>query len=167
VSIEKMRNIGIIAHIDAGKTTTTERMLYYTGKSHRIGEVHEGAATEVDSSELAFKIAASMAFKEMARGAEPFLLEPIMDVEVVVPNEYMGDVIGDLNSRRGKVREIAEQAGARVVHAQVPLAEMFGYATALRSCTQGRATFTMQLAVYDEVPASKYAAILASQRAAS
>ena len=129
--------------------------------------VYDGSYHEVDSSELAFKIAASMAFKEMARGAEPFLLEPIMDVEVVVPNEYMGDVIGDLNSRRGKVREIAEQAGARVVHAQVPLAEMFGYATALRSCTQGRATFTMQLAVYDEVPASKYAAILASQRAAS
>ena len=124
--------------------------------------VYDGSYHEVDSSELAFKIAASMAFKEIAKRAEPFLLEPIMDVEVVVPHEYMGDVIGDLNSRRGKVRGMAEQAGAKVVRAHVPLAEMFGYATALRSRTQGRATFTMQFALYDEVPASKCAAIIAS-----
>ena len=124
--------------------------------------VYDGSYHEVDSSELAFKIAASMAFKEMARKAEPFLLEPIMDVEVVVPDAYMGDVLGDLNSRRGKVYGLAEQAGAKVVHAHVPLAEMFGYATALRSRTQGRATFTMQFALYDEVPASKCAAIVAS-----
>ena len=129
--------------------------------------VYDGSYHEVDSSELAFKIAASMAFKDIAKGAEPFLLEPIMDVEVVVPNEYMGDVIGDLNSRRGKVRGMAEQAGAKVVRAHVPLAEMFGYATALRSRTQGRATFTMQFALYDEVPASKCAAIIASERVAS
>jgi elongation factor G len=124
--------------------------------------VYDGSYHEVDSSELAFKIAASMAFKQTARKAEPFLLEPIMDVEVVVPDAYMGDVLGDLNSRHGKVRGLAEQAGAKVVRAHVPLAEMFGYATALRSRTQGRATFTMQFALYDEVPASKCAAMVAS-----
>src|SRR5215467_637894 len=124
--------------------------------------VYDGSYHEVDSSELAFKIAASMAFKEIARKAEPFLLEPIMDVEVVVPDAYMGDVLGDLKGRRGKVCGLADQAGAKVVHAHVPLAEMFGYATALRSRTQGRATFTMQFASYDEVPASKCAAMIAS-----
>src|SRR5499426_2782284 len=129
--------------------------------------VYDGSYHEVDSSELAFKIAASMAFKEIARKAEPFLLEPIMDVEVVVPDAYLGDVLGDLNSRRGKVYGLAEQAGARVVRAHVPLAEMFGYATALRSRTQGRATFTMQFASYGEVPASKCAAMIAAGRVAS
>jgi elongation factor G len=124
--------------------------------------VYDGSYHEVDSSELAFKIAASMAFKEIAKKAEPSILEPIMDVEVVVPNEYMGDVIGDLNSRRGKVRGLEERAGAKVILAQVPLAEMFGYATDLRSHTQGRATFTMQVAFYDEVPAHKCAEIVAS-----
>jgi elongation factor G len=124
--------------------------------------VYDGSYHEVDSSELAFKIAASMAFKDIAKKAEPGLLEPIMNVEVVVPNEYMGDVIGDLNSRRGKVRGLEERAGAKVILAQVPLAEMFGYATDLRSRTQGRATFTMQVAFYDEVPVHKCAEILAS-----
>jgi elongation factor G len=122
--------------------------------------VYDGSYHEVDSSELAFKIAASMAFKETAKKAEPSILEPIMNVEVVVPNEYMGDVIGDLNSRRGKVRGLEERAGAKVILAQVPLAEMFGYATDLRSRTQGRATFTMQVAFYDEVPAHKCAEIM-------
>ncbi len=124
--------------------------------------VYDGSYHEVDSSELAFKIAASMAFKDIAKKADPGILEPIMNVEVVVPNEYMGDVIGDLNSRRGKVRGLEESAGAKVVLAQVPLAEMFGYATDLRSRTQGRATFTMQVAFYDEVPAHKCAEIMAS-----
>ena len=124
--------------------------------------VYDGSYHDVDSSELAFKIAASMAFKEIAKKAEPSILEPIMDVEVVVPNEYMGDVIGDLNSRRGKVRGLEERAGAKVILAQVPLAEMFGYATDLRSHTQGRATFTMQVAFYDEVPAHKQAEIVTS-----
>ena len=124
--------------------------------------VYDGSYHDVDSSELAFKIAASMAFKEIAKKADPIILEPIMNVEVVVPNEYMGDVIGDLNSRRGKVRGLEEQAGAKVILAQVPLAEMFGYATELRSRTQGRATFTMQFAFYDEVPAHKYADIITS-----
>jgi elongation factor G len=124
--------------------------------------VYDGSYHEVDSSELAFKIAASMAFKDIAKKAEPSILEPIMNVEVVVPNEYMGDVIGDLNSRRGKVRGLEERAGAKVILAQVPLAEMFGYATDLRSRTQGRATFTMQVAFYDEVPVHKCAEIMAS-----
>jgi elongation factor G len=124
--------------------------------------VYDGSYHEVDSSELAFKIAASLAFKEIAKKAEPSILEPIMSVEVVVPNEYMGDVIGDLNSRRGKVRGLEERARAKVILAQVPLAEMFGYATDLRSRTQGRATFTMQVAFYDEVPAHKSAEIMAS-----
>jgi elongation factor G len=117
--------------------------------------LYDGSYHEVDSSELAFKIAASMAFKDAAKKADPTILEPMMSVEVVVPEEYMGDVIGDLSSRRGKVRGMEDRAGAKVVLAHVPLAEMFGYATDLRSRTQGRATFTMQFAFYDEVPAHK------------
>ena len=124
--------------------------------------VYDGSYHEVDSSELAFKIAASIAFKDIAKKADPCILEPIMHVEIVVPNEYMGDVIGDLNSRRGKVRGLEERAGAKVILAQVPLAEMFGYATDLRSRTQGRATFTMQFAFFDEVPAHKCAGIMTS-----
>jgi len=124
--------------------------------------VYDGSYHEVDSSELAFKIAASIAFKDIAKKADPCILEPIMNVEVVVPNEYMGDVIGDLNGRRGKVRGLEERAGAKVILAQVPLAEMFGYATDLRSRTQGRATFTMQFAFFDEVPAHKCAEIMMS-----
>jgi elongation factor G len=122
--------------------------------------LYDGSYHEVDSSELAFRIAASLAFKEAARKADPVILEPIMSVEVVVPEEYMGDVIGDLNARRGKIRGLEERAGAKVVLAHVPLAEMFGYATDLRSRTQGRATFTMQFAFYDEVPAHKQEELL-------
>jgi elongation factor G len=123
--------------------------------------LYDGSYHEVDSSELAFKIAASLAFKEAAQKADPTLLEPIMSVEVVVPDEYMGDVIGDLNARRGKIRGMEERAGAKVVTAHVPLAEMFGYATDLRSRTQGRATFSMQFDFYDEIPAHKQEEILA------
>ncbi len=112
----------------------------------------DGSYHEVDSSELAFKIAASIAFKEGVRRGHPILLEPIMDVEVVVPEEYMGDVIGDLNSRRAHIGGIDLRAGAQVIGARVPLSEMFGYATSLRSNTQGRATFTMQFDRYEEVP---------------
>lgn len=122
--------------------------------------VYDGSYHEVDSSELAFKIASSMAFKEAAKKADPAILEPIMNVEVVVPNEYMGDVLGDLNGRRGRIRGMEDRAGAKVVLAHVPLAEMFGYATDLRSRTQGRATFTMQFAFYDDVPASKQAELV-------
>jgi elongation factor G len=112
----------------------------------------DGSYHEVDSSEIAFKIAASMAFKEAAGKASPVILEPIMAVEVVVPEEFMGEVIGDLNGRRGKIQGMEAHAGAQVIAAQVPLSEMFGYATDLRSMTQGRATFTMQFSHYDPVP---------------
>jgi elongation factor G len=118
-------------------------------------ELIDGSFHDVDSSEMAFKIAGSMALKEGVRRAGPVLLEPIMDVEVVTPSDYMGDIIGDLSSRRGKVGGMTERAGARVIGASVPLGEMFGYSTTLRSMSQGRAVFTMQFAHYDEVPKSK------------
>ncbi len=113
---------------------------------------YDGSFHDVDSSEMAFKIAASMGFKEGARRGTPVLLEPIMAVEVVVPEEYMGDVIGDLTSRRGKVVGLESRSGAQVINAHVPLSEMFGYATILRSLTQGRATYTMVFNHYDQVP---------------
>jgi elongation factor G len=112
----------------------------------------DGSYHEVDSSEMAFKIAGSMGFKEAAKKAKPIILEPIMNVEVVTPEDYMGDVIGDLNSRRGKIQNMEKRGKAQVIRAQVPLSEMFGYATDLRSRTQGRATYTMQFSNYDEVP---------------
>jgi elongation factor G len=112
----------------------------------------DGSYHEVDSSEMAFKIAGSMAMKEAARKARPLLLEPVFDVEVVTPEEYMGDVIGDLSSRRGRIEAMDQRGSDRIVSAQVPLAEMFGYATELRSRTQGRATYTMQFSSYQEVP---------------
>jgi len=115
-------------------------------------EAIDGSYHEVDSSEIAFKIAASMGFKEAAASAKPVLLEPIMECEVVTPDEFMGDVIGDLSSRRGKVHGMTPRAGVHVVGAQVPLAEMFGYATDLRSRSQGRATYTMQFSHYAPVP---------------
>jgi len=111
-----------------------------------------GSYHEVDSSEAAFKIAGSMAFKAAAQKAQPVLLEPYMKVEVTVPEEYMGDVIGDLNSRRGRIEGMEARAGAQVIRAQVPLAEMFGYATDLRSRTQGRGVYSMQFDHYEEVP---------------
>jgi len=114
----------------------------------------DGSYHEVDSSEMAFKIAGSLAFKEAAARAKPALLEPVMKVEAVTPEPYMGDVIGDLNARRGRIEGIEQQGNARVVRALVPLAEMFGYATALRSATQGRATYTMEPSHYEEVPAN-------------
>jgi elongation factor G len=114
----------------------------------------DGSYHDVDSSEVAFKIAGSLAFKEAAQKAEPVLLEPIMDVEVVVPQEYMGDVMADLNSRRGKVGGMYQRADAQVIAARVPLANMFGYATDLRSLTQGRAVYTMQFSRYEELPES-------------
>ena len=112
----------------------------------------DGSSHDVDSSEVAFKIAASMAFREAARRAGPVLLEPIMKVEVVVPEVYMGDIIADINGRRGKVKSMEAHGGTQIVNARVPLAEMFGYATELRSRTQGRATYTMHFERYDQVP---------------
>jgi elongation factor G len=114
----------------------------------------DGSFHEVDSSEMAFKIAGSMAFKEAARKADPVILEPIMGVEVVTPEEYMGDVMGDLNSRRGRISGMAPRKDAQVIRAMVPLSEMFGYSTVLRSMTQGRAIYTMELSHYDETPRS-------------
>jgi elongation factor G len=113
----------------------------------------DGSFHEVDSSEMAFKIAGSKALKEACLRADPALLEPVMDVEVVTPEEFMGDVIGNLNSKRGKVKELSDRAGAKVIRADVPLSGMFGYATDLRSATQGRANFSMEFAKYEAVPA--------------
>ena len=118
-------------------------------------ELVDGSYHEVDSSEMAFKIAGSMAFKEAARAAKPVLLEPIMDVEVVVPSEYLGDVMGDLSSRRGRIGGMTQRGEAHVIGASVPLAEMFGYSTTLRSMSQGRAVYSMQFSHYEEVPKSK------------
>jgi elongation factor G len=121
----------------------------------------DGSYHDVDSSEIAFKIAGSMAFKEATRKASPVLLEPIMSVEVVVPEDFMGDVIGDLNSRRGKVLGMDTRPAAQAIDARVPLAQMFGYATDLRSMTQGRATYTMQFSHYEPVPANVAEGIIA------
>jgi elongation factor G len=123
-----------------------------------------GSYHDVDSSEMAFKIAGSLALKKAARQAKPVLLEPIMAVEVVTPEDYMGDVIGDLSSRRGKVEGMEQRGSSQVIRAQVPLAEMFGYATDLRSRTQGRATYTMQFDSYQETPESISREIVARVR---
>ena len=114
--------------------------------------VYDGSYHDVDSSEAAFKVAGSMAFKAAFRLANPVILEPIMKVEAVTPEQYMGDVIGDLNSKRGQISNMTDRAGAKVINAEVPLAEMFGYATALRSMTPGRASYSMEFAKYQEVP---------------
>jgi elongation factor G len=123
----------------------------------------DGSYHEVDSSEMAFKIAGSMAFKNAMQRAKPKLLEPVMAVEVVTPDDYLGDVMGDLNSRRGRVEGLEPRGNAQAIRAKVPLATMFGYATDLRSTTQGRATFTMQFDRYEEVPQSIAGEIVAAQ----
>ncbi len=127
-------------------------------------ELIDGSYHEVDSSEMAFKIAGSMALKEGARRAGPVLLEPIMDVEVVTPGDYMGDVMGDLSSRRGKIGGMVQRADAQVIGASVPLSEMFGYSTTLRSLTQGRAVYSMQFSHYEEVPKTKAEEIISKMR---
>jgi len=124
-------------------------------------EVFDGSYHDVDSSEMAFKIAGSMGFKAACKKARPVLLEPIMSVEVVTPEDYMGEVVGDLNRRRGRINAMEQRGNARVVQADVPLAEMFGYATDLRSATQGRAAYTMQFKHYEEVPNSVAQEIMA------
>ena len=124
----------------------------------------DGSYHEVDSSEMAFKIAASMAFKEGCKQAKSVLLEPIMRVEITVPEEYMGDVIGDINARRGRMEGMEAVSGNQVVRGFIPLSEMFGYATDLRSKTQGRGTYSMEPSHYDEVPKSILEEI-SSQRA--
>ncbi len=114
----------------------------------------DGSYHDVDSSEMAFKICASMAFQEACKKGSPQLLEPVMEVEVVTPDDFMGDVIGKLNSKRGKIKDLADRAGAKVIRAEVPLSGMFGYSTDLRSATQGRANYSMEFAKYDGVPAA-------------
>ncbi|MCL1965197.1 MAG: elongation factor G, partial [Firmicutes bacterium] len=124
----------------------------------------DGSYHEVDSSELAFKIAGSMAFKEANAKAEPNLLEPVMNVEVVVPEEYMGDVMGDISSKRGRISHLDMRAGSQVIDAIIPLSEMFGYSTDLRSRTQGRGVFTMQFSHYEEVPKAVAQKLLGNRR---
>jgi elongation factor G len=141
------------AGVLAGYPTVDVRAILVDGKFH-----------DVDSSEMAFKIAGSMAFKEAARKAKPVLLEPIMSVEVTTPDEYMGDVIGDLNSRRGRVGGMEQRGNSQIVRAQVPLSEMFGYSTDLRSRTQGRANYVMQFDSYQQTPASVQEEIVARVR---
>jgi elongation factor G len=114
--------------------------------------LYDGSYHDVDSNEMAFKLAASMGFKEGCRKASPAILEPLMKVEVEVPEDYMGDVIGDLNRRRGQVNNMGDRSGNKIVDAFVPLSEMFGYSTDLRSATQGRATYSMEFDHYEEVP---------------
>jgi elongation factor G len=128
-------------------------------------ELVDGSYHDVDSSEMAFKIAGSMAFKEAMQRAKPKLLEPVMSVEVVTPEEYLGDVMGDLNSRRGRVEGLEPRGNAQAVRARVPLATMFGYATDLRSTTQGRATFTMQFDRYEDAPQSVAGEIVSAAQA--
>ncbi len=123
----------------------------------------DGSYHEVDSSEMAFKIAAAMAFKEGMKQGKAVILEPIMKVEIVVPEEYMGDVIGDVNSRRGRLEGMDNIDGTQEIHSFIPLSEMFGYATELRSRTQGRGTYSMEPSHYDEVPKSVFEAIVASK----
>ena len=126
-------------------------------------ELVDGSYHDVDSSEMAFKVAGSMAFKNAMQRAKPKLLEPVMAVEVVTPEEYLGDVMGNLNSRRGRVERLEPSGNAQTITAKVPLAEMFGYATDVRSMTQGRATFTMQFDRYEEVPQSIAGEIIDAQ----
>ena len=123
-----------------------------------------GSYHDVDSSEMAFKIAGSMAIKEAAKSATPVILEPMMKVEVVSPDQFMGDVLGDLSSRRGKIGGMTQRGEAQVIGATVPLSEMFGYSTRLRSMTQGRAVYSMEFSHYEEVPKAKAEEIIAKQK---
>ncbi|HSE98317.1 MAG TPA: elongation factor G, partial [Blastocatellia bacterium] len=129
--------------------------------------LHYGSYHEVDSSEMAFKIAGSMAFKDAAKKADAVLLEPIMKVEVVSPEEYMGSITGDINSRRGRIERIDSRPGTQVITSMVPLSEMFGYSTELRSMTQGRATYTMHFHRYEEAPRSVREEIIAKVQGTS
>lgn len=142
-AVEKGVSETLVSGVLAGYPVVDVKVTLYDGSYH-----------EVDSSEMAFKIAASMAFKEGCKKSTPVLLEPMMSVEVVMPEEFMGDVIGNLNGRRGRINGMEQKGNSKVVNAHVPLAEMFGYATDLRSKTQGRATYSMQFDYYDEVPKS-------------
>ena len=154
-----------IPSVDAGiqEALTSGVLAGYPTVDVRATLTH-GSYHDVDSSEMAFKIAGSMAVKKAARLAHPVLLEPIMAVEVVTPEDYMGDVIGDLSSRRGRVEGMEQRGNSHVVRSLVPLSDMFGYATDLRSRTQGRATYTMQFNSYQQVPESISREIVARVR---
>jgi elongation factor G len=128
-------------------------------------ELIYGSYHDVDSSEMAFKIAGSMAIKEAVKRANPVILEPIMNVEVVCPNDYMGDILGDLSARRGKIGGMTQRGEAQVIGASVPLSEMFGYSTKLRSQSQGRAVYSMEFSHYEEVPKSKAEEIMSKVKA--
>ena len=143
-------NAAVTAGVLAGYPTVDVKATLVDGQYH-----------DVDSSEMAFKIAGQMAFKKAAEMAKPVLLEPIMGIEVVTPEDYMGDVMGDLSSRRGRIEGMEARGNTQVIKAQVPLSEMFGYSTNLRSMTQGRGNYTMQFASYDEVPKSVSEEIIA------
>ena len=153
-SVEAGIKEGLVAGVMAGYPVIDVKVQLIDGSYH-----------DVDSNEMAFKIAGGMALKEGLKKAKSVLLEPIMDVEVVTPADYMGDIIGDLSSRRGKIGGMTERAGARVIGASVPLGEMFGYSTTLRSMSQGRAVYTMQFAHYEEVPKSKAEEIMSANGA--
>ena len=156
-----------IAPIEAGVKEAMENGVVAGYPMVDIGvTVYDGSYHEVDSSEMAFKIAGSMGFKAGAEKASPVLLEPYMKVDITVPEEYMGDVIGDVNSRRGRIEGMEARNGAQVIHSFVPLASMFGYATDLRSKTQGRGTYTMQVDHYEEVPKSIADDIVAKNKGA-
>jgi elongation factor G len=144
-----------IAPVEAGikDALTTGTLAGYEMVDVKVTLI-DGSYHEVDSSEMAFKIAGSMAFKEATRRAKPVLLEPTMKVEVVTPEEYMGSVTGDLHSRRGRVESTENRIGSTIIQCKVPLSEMFGYATDLRSMTQGRATYSMHFSHYEEAPKS-------------
>lgn len=154
-----------ISHVDAGIQGAMENgvLAGYQCVDVKV-ELYDGSYHEVDSSEMAFKIAGSMAFKEAAKKAKPAILEPYFKIEVVVAEEYMGDVIGDINSRRGRIEGMEARAGAQVVRGYVPLSEMFGYATDLRSKTQGRGTYTMVFDHYEQVPNSIAEKIIAGNK---
>ena len=127
--------------------------------------LYDGSYHDVDSSEMAFKIAGSMGFKAGVQKAGPVLLEPVMKVEVETPEDYMGDVMGDLNRRRGNLQGIDDAFGSKVIRAEVPLSEMFGYATALRSSTQGRATYSMEFLKYSQAPNNVAESIINANKA--
>jgi len=127
-------------------------------------ELYDGSYHEVDSSEIAFKIAASQAIREAARRANAVLLEPIMNVEVVTPEQFMGDVTGNLSSKRGQIEGMEERGMNKAIHARIPLSEMFGYITTLRSMTEGRASFTMEFASYETVPQNVATAVIAGRK---
>ena len=127
-------------------------------------ELYDGSYHDVDSSEIAFKIAASMAFQEAAQKSKPVILEPIMRVEVIVPEQFMGDITGNLSGKRGQIEGMEDRGMSKAVHAKVPLSEMFGYTTILRSMTEGRGSMTMEFDHYDTVPQNVAADIIASRK---